>query len=210
MIRTDRFDIPTTWNDLSVTQARKLVEWSKSESEDKVKLLSILLNIDVSIASKIRASDGEAVIAAVMQTLNDPIEMPDVPKKLLGYSTNININNLTMRQMQHMDSIIKELKDEGMLAVCSKVVAVCLCDESDEAIDRLIERLDEQPVTLVKTTADFFLTKFNDGLQLQTERLLAKRQAMNKYTLARKTLTNMVSLISSGHLPGATRQKTMQ
>ena len=207
MIKTEQFEIPTTWHDLSVTQARNLVEWTKSGNEDKVKLLSILLNISESVAAKIRASDGEAVLMAVMDTLNDAIEMPDVPKKILGYSTDINVNNLTMRQMQHMDNIIKELKVEGILSVCSKVVAVCLCTESDEAIDKLIERLDDEPVTIVKTTADFFLTKFNAGLTSQINQSLLRNKHQSKFKQGQKTLTNMVSLILSGHLPKAMPQR---
>jgi hypothetical protein len=207
MIKTDKFNIPTTWNDLSVTQAQRLVEWSKKDGEDKIKLLSILLNVSEQTAANIRASDGEAVLASVMQTLKDEIEMPDVPKKLLGYSTDININKLTMRQMMHMDAVIKELKTEGMLNLCSKIVAVCMCSGTDEEIDKLIVQLDEQPVTLVKQTADFFLTKYSVGLTLQTDQLLQKSQQQSKSGLAFATLKNMVSLIWSGRLQAETPQR---
>lgn len=201
MVKTDRYNIPTGWADLTLKQAIDITEWSKSEDKHPVKLLSIILSCSEDEAGRIVSYQAEAIITAVVDILNVKPEIPKVaPRKLLGVDVDIKPATITVKQAWEMDMVVKQLKDKGMLNVCANIVNVILGIE--------VEQLMECKLFDVWATADFFLRSYRDGIALQTSQLQA--QAVVPKKSIRQLYRDSVSSIRFGRLLRAKSQNTMK
>jgi hypothetical protein len=201
MVKTDRYNIPTGWADLTLKQAIEITDWSKSEDKHPVKLLSIILSCSEDEAGRIVNYQAESILTTVVEMLNVAPEIPKVaPRKLLGVDVDIKPAAITVKQAWEMDMVVKQLKDKGMLNVCANIVNVILGIE--------LEQLMGCKLFDVWATADFFLKSYRDGIdsqirQLQAEVVVPKRSIRQRYR-------DSVSSIRFGRLLRAKSQNTMK
>jgi hypothetical protein len=202
MIKIAGYDLATTWTDLTLSQAKRFIAWSKTDDKSPVMLLAILMNTTKEIAGSISAPVGEAMIATIIDNLQMEINTkPDVaPDKLLGRKVEFNPAKFTVAQAWMMDGVINQLKEKGMIEMCADIVSICIAKTpvNDDEIEQIKTDLHNENFYQVIATANFFLKIYNDGLKNQiiqsTQKAIPKSRLKQALRSLRSSVTSTPSI----------------
>lgn len=133
LINKEKFNIPTSWNDVMYSQ------WTKIQSEtDDIKILSIITNIPTELLINFNQGQLE-MISGLLSFLQTPLDFDNIGKP----SNTINIKMKTWGQRIEAEQILRNKSDDiDGIVKCYKLADMPIIEMFEMVLD-IIEQLKE-------------------------------------------------------------------